>query len=171
MIRSPRHILPWYHSTRTDSSFLCVSSHQARHARTRLSLFQSILWVSLRMIHNNTHTRPTRPSTAVRPSRQNPTCMCKAYPIDVYPGGTQRRGAQMPSPQLPLHPLWKPRYVSCLSTPPVSRLCLRGGYEETAEGLHSLWRLQVVASCKLPGTASIDCNKKHPAGTEAGAYL
>ena len=42
----------WYHSTRTDSSFSCVSSHQARHARTRLSLFQSSLRVSLRMIHN-----------------------------------------------------------------------------------------------------------------------
>jgi hypothetical protein len=77
----------------------------------------------------------------------------------------------MPSPQLPLHPLWKPRYVSVLSTSPVSRLCLRGRYEGNAEGLHSLWRLQVAALCKLPGTASIDCDRKRPAGTEVGAYL
>lgn len=52
VILSLRHIFLWYHSTRTGSSFLCVSSHQARHARTRLPLFQSSLWASLRMIHN-----------------------------------------------------------------------------------------------------------------------
>jgi hypothetical protein len=47
-------------------------------------------------VNHNARWRPTRPKAAVRLSRQKLTCMCKAYPIDCYPGGIQRLGAQCP---------------------------------------------------------------------------
>jgi hypothetical protein len=124
-----RQTLPWYHTTLTDSSFMCQLSPQARHARTRLSLFQSLLRVDPRMIHNT----PTRPSAAVRPSRQKPTCMCKAYPIDVYPREGHSAAAHSAlTPNSRSIPCGSLEHVSALSTYSVSRLCLCGRYEEKA---------------------------------------
>ena len=99
----------------------------------------------------NTHQRPTRPPTAVRPSRQRPTCMCKAYPIDVYPGGKQRRGAQCPhsnSCSIPCGSL-------DTSVPFQHHLFLNFAFADdtrrTPKDYTACGDLQVAASCKLPG--------------------